>query len=450
MPGPLESLARLTQKALEKGGQAVEMPFLAFSLSDDPSHNLRVAASWADAISARVLGSSQPSETRYHDPYRVRANNKARITVGYLSADFKNHATAHLMLGLFGFHDRRHFKIIAYSYGKKDQSEFRHRIEGDCDRFVDIHLSTPQEAARTIASDGVDILVELKGYTEGGRPEICAYRPAPIQVAWLGFPGTSGADFLDYIITDKIVTPQEHAPFFSERFVYLPHTYQVNNNQQEIAEIKCQRQDFNLPPRQFVFCSFNEPYKMEPVMFEIWTKILQDVNHSILWLLAENRVTQDNLKKAAERNGISADRLVFAHKLPKDRHLARLQMADLVLDTRVVNGHTTTSDALWAGVPVLTLKGNHFASRVSASLLSAVGLPELITNSPADYEAQAVRLANYPDQIKSIREKLAENRLTFPLFDTAGFTRDLEKAYREMWRIYLQGKGPRQIEVLSV
>ena len=353
------------------------------------------------------------------------------------------------MRSLFGLHDRCCFKVVAYSYGRNDNSGYRKQIERDCDKFVELDSMNHLEAAHAINNDEVDILVELKGYTEGNRLEICAHRPAPVQVAWLGFPGTTGADFLDYIITDRIVTPREHAQYFSEKFVYMPHTYQVNDCHQKIAENKFQRRDFGLPEDGFVFCSFNEPYKIESVMFDVWMNVLSRVPQSVLWLFKKEHATEENLKYEAGLRGIDAHRIIFADKLPKDKHLARLQLADLFLDTRIVNGHTTTSDALWASVPVLTLQGNHFASRVSASLLRAVGLPEMITTCLPEYEAHAVQLAADPGLLKTIKEKLSRNRLTKPLFDTVCFARNLEHAYNMMWQIYLQGEEPRQIEVLS-
>jgi len=447
LEAPCARLARLTQKAFANSEQTVEMPFLAFSLSDDPGHNFRVAKSWADTISARALEFANSAKTSFEFSAAKKSKDKSRITIGYLSADFKNHATAHLMRGLFGCHDRSDFEIIAYSYGENDLSDYRKQIERDCDKFVDIYALNSLEAGKAINKDNVDILVELKGYTDGSRIDICAHRPAPIQVAWLGFPGTTGADFLDYIITDKIVTPPDHAPYFSEKCVYMPHTYQVNNSRQEIAEVIYRRQDFGLPSEGFIFCSFNETYKIEPVMFDIWMKILGEIPNSILWLMSENGAAQENLKKEAERRGIASGRLIFARKLSKDLHLARLQMADIFLDTRIVNGHTTTSDALWAGIPVITLLGKHFASRVSASLLMAAGIPELIAFSPTEYQKLAVSLAKNADLLKNYKAKLFQNRLKKPLFDTVRFTKNLEKAYKMMWRIYLSGQEPQLIEV---
>lgn len=447
---PVNKLKALSKVALENGEKASEMPFLTFSLSDDPAYNHKVAESWAAEISARASSIRRSHQNPATFPMIQRNQNNSIITIGYLSADFQNHATVHLMGSLFEYHDRSRFKIIAYSYGKNDHSDYRHKIEQHCDKFLDIRSLNDFQAAKAIHADEVDILVDLKGYTHGHRLEICAHRPAPIQVAWLGFPGTTGADFLDYIVTDKILSPPEHAAHFSEKFVYMPHTYQINDCHQKIARKEFSRQEFGLPQDGFVFCSFNEPYKIETVMFSLWMNVLQQVPSSTLWLIRKNRAAEAHLKTEAAGRGVAPERLVFADKLPKDEHLARYKLADLGLDTRLVNGHTTTSDALWAGIPVITLLGNHFASRVSASLLTAIGLPELVTRNLNEYQALAVRLASRPRELKAVKKKLAQNRTTMALFDTARFTRHLETAYRKMWQIYLQGEEPRQLEVSCV
>nr|MBL0701247.1 hypothetical protein [Desulfobacterales bacterium] len=273
------------------------------------------------------------------------------------------------------------------------------------------------------------------------------FRPAPIQAAYLGFPGTTGADFIDYIITDRVVTPEEHAPFYSEKFLFLPHSYQVNDNTQLIAEVSLTKKDLGLPEKGFIFSSFNQSYKIDPVIFNTWMKILDRAPDSVLWLFTGGKISEENLRAEAKVRGINPKRLIFAEKIPKERHLARLEFADLALDTRIVNGHTTTSDALWAGVPVVALLGSHFASRVSASLLTAVGLPELIVDNLDDYEDLAVRLASKTEELETIRNKLAENRYTMPLFDTPRFVDNLENGYITMWNMFLSGKNPRHISV---
>jgi protein O-GlcNAc transferase len=283
----------------------------------------------------------------------------------------------------------------------------------------------------------------------GSKLEICSLRPAPVQVTYLGFPGTTGAEFIDYVITDKIVTPPDHSAHFQETLVYLPHCYQVNDYKQSISRKEWKKTDVGLPEGSFVFCSFNQAYKLDPLMFNSWMKILQQVSDGVLWLQGGNEATEGNLRRQAEERGLEADKLIFAKHLPKDEHLARLKLADLALDTRIVNGHTTTSDALWAGVPVISIQGTNFASRVSSSILRAIGLPELITSNLEEYEHLAVSLASDPGQLQAIREKIAKNRSVEPLFDTPRFVRNLEKAYKEMWEIFLAGEQPRQIEVVE-
>jgi len=261
--------------------------------------------------------------------------------------------------------------------------------------------------------------------------------------------GTTGADFFDYIITDRVVTPEDHAPYYSENFVYLPHCYQINDHTQAISNKDWKKADFGLPEGSFVFCSFNQGYKIEPVMFDSWMNILRKVPESVLWLQRVNETAEKNLRQEAESRGVKSERLIFADRLRKDEHLARIRLADIALDTRIVSGAATTSDALWAGVPVITLQGSNFSSRMSSSILSAVGLPEMIANSLQEYEALAGRLARNPGELQAIRHRLERNRLSEPLFDTPRFAGNLEKAYKEMWEIFLAGQMPRQIQVVE-
>jgi protein O-GlcNAc transferase len=436
-------LDNFTTKALDNGTRTAEMPIINLTIHDDPSRNFAVAKSWSSDI-ARTM-----SNSRMHFSFDDKQWCKTRIVVGYLSDDFHDHPVAHLMLSLFGLHNRDEFEVFCYSYGPDDGSYYSKRIQQDSDRFVDVRNLGHVDAAKCIYNDQVDILVDLKGYETGSRLAICALRPAPIQVSYLGFLGTTGADFLDYIITDRIVTPEDHACYYSENFVYLPHCYQVNDHTQTVSNKDCTNADFGLSEDSFVFCSFNSPYKIERVMFDIWMKILRQIPEGVLWLLGGNEAAERNLRREAWDSGVAPERLFFSKRLPLDEHLARLKLADLALDTRVYNGGATTSNALWAGVPVITLQGSHFLSRMSASSLSAIGLSELITHSLEEYEALAVRLACNPDELQAIRERLAKNRLTKPLFDTPRFARNLEKAYKEMWEIFLGGEKPRQIEVME-
>jgi protein O-GlcNAc transferase len=434
-------LDRLTESALKNQTPTAEAVYTNVLRHADPSLNFSLAQNRSRNIVQQISG----NRTNY--TLARPAGKFDKITLGYFSADLRNHPIAHLIRGIFGQHDRDQFKVYCYSYGKDDGSRYRHQIMRDCDRFVDVRKLSSRDIADRIYADGVCILIDLMGHTTGNRLDVCALKPAPIQVTYLGFPGTTGADFMDYIITDPIVSPGEHAPFYSEKFVYMPHCYQVNNNRQEISQCERQRVDFGLPENGFVFSSFNQPVKIEPVMFDCWMKILKRVPGSVLWLLWDNRSAEDNLRQAAQNKGIDPDRLVFGRKVSKEDHLARMRLADLALDTRVYNGHTTTSDSLWAGVPVITIQGTHFASRVSASIIDAIGLQELITHDLNDYEDLAVHLASNPDELKSLQKKLFNGRKTKPLFDTAGFTQNIESAFTEMWQIYQTRRPPRPIDV---
>lgn len=370
-----------------------------------------------------------------------------RLRIGYLSADFKSHATMHLMGGLFARHDRSRFAITAYSIGDDDGSDYRRRVERDCERFVDLAAIPARAAARRIAEDGIDILVDLKGYTRQSRPQIPALRPAPVQASWLGYAGTMGGDFIDWLITDRVVTPPEHKPFYSERFVYLPHCYQVNDCDQPIAAATPTRAACGLPDNALVFCNFNKAFKIELAIFESWMRILRSLPDGVLWLLGDHIEVEDNLRREAAARGIAADRLVFAKRVPKDQHLARHRLADLFLDTRPVNAHTTASDALWAGLPLITCPGEVFVSRVAASLLHALGLPELIASDLAAYEELAIRLGRNAPARQALREKLARHRLSTPLFDTTRFARGLERAYLAIWDAYQRDDSRPIIEI---
>ncbi len=435
-------LDKFTDNAITRDEKIHEPPFINVTRCFDLQQNFLVAQKWCADI-------AKHAKTGKVFSFDHRKNFKQKIIIGYLSNDFRDHATSHLMLSMFGYHDRSRFKIYCYSSGIDDKSRFREKIKKDCDRFVDIHSYSNIEAARQIFKDRVDILIDLNGHTRGGRLGISSLKPAPVQAAYLGFPGTTGADFIDYIITDPIVTPEEQAPFYSEKFLFLPHSYQVNDNTQLIAQDSLTKKDFGLPENGFIFSSFNQTYKIELLMFNSWMKILARIPDSILWLFTGGKTSEKNLKKEADARGVNPNRLIFAEKIPKDKHLARLKFTDLALDTRIVNGHTTTSDALWAGVPVVTLMGCHFASRVSASLLTAVGLPELITDNLNDYESLAVGLAKKPEELDTIRVKLGKNRYTMPLFDTSRFVNNLENGYVKMWDLFLSGKNPQNINVVE-
>jgi len=380
-----------------------------------------------------------PSEAIFN--HKVSAERE-RIRLGYLSADFHQHSTAHLMAELFERHHRDRFEVFAYSYGPDDESPMRARLGRAFDRFVDIRALSHHQAAEVIHADKVDILIDLKGYTHRARPAISAYRPAPVQVSYLGYPATMGADFVDYIIVDPFVVPGGQQPFFSERLVHLPGCYQVNDRRREVAGTHASRQECGLPAEGLVFCSFNNSYKLSPVFFDIWMRLLRSVPGSVLWLLEANELVKANLCSEAEKRGVDPGRLAFAPIVPSAEHLARHQHADLFLDTLPCNAHTTASDALWAGLPVLTCSGDTFAGRVAGSLLMAIGMPELIMESLEEYEQAALALASDPRRLIGLRQKLQKNRDASALFDLPKLTGNIEAAYARMWQTRLSGQKP--------
>ena len=391
--------------------------------------------------------SASLSDRFYHSFVSLK-HPERRISIGYLSNNFRDHPTSHLMCDLFACHDRKRFQIDCYSYGEDDQSSYRKRIEKQCDRFVDLYNAGSYESAMRIHENNVGILVDLNGYTACSQTDICGFRPAPVQVRYLGAAKTTGARFVDYLIGDSTVTPETDEPYYSEKLVRMPHCYQVNSNPEVLPIDHNQgRTRYGLSCGDLVFGSFATSYKIDPQLFKTWLNLLKRVPRSVLWLLKRDETVEKNLIAFGLAEGVDPRRLVFAPPCPKPAHLARLGLADLCLDTRVVNGAATTSDALWAGVPVLTIRGGHFASRMSASILTAVGLPELITDSLEQYEDLAVELATVPGKLAQLRSKLARNRHTEPLFDTPRFVRNLENAFEQMWEIYRAGQSPRHITV---
>jgi protein O-GlcNAc transferase len=367
------------------------------------------------------------------------ARTHQKLRLGYLSADFRLHPLASLISELIELHDKNSFEIHAYSYGVNDQSTERKRLEKAFDHFVDIRALSTLDAAKKINDDQIDILVDLTGFTQTSRSQIVALRPAPINLSWLGFPGTmgelNGTPLFDYLLTDAVITPPASAKNYAEKLALLPHTYQPNDRKRPIEKTK-NRQAYDLPENAFVFCCFNQTFKILPKVFDAWMHILKHVPNSVLWLLECNSLAKSNLIREAEVRGISQARLIFAPRVSMDEHMARQACADLFLDTLPYNAHTTTSDALWAGLPVLTCMGDTFASRVAASLLNAADLPELITQSLAEYQAKAIELASQPETLKAIKHKLDKHREQVPLFDTVQFARDLEKIYTGIWQNY--------------
>ncbi len=430
-----------TLDALAKGKRPAEGPFEAAHRVMDNAYLLRVARAHSDFLTTTA------AVVREGVAAAPKPSRDGRITIGYVSSDFRNHAVGQLIHALFALHDRAAFRVHAYSTRAADDSVYRRRIKAGCEKFVDLQGEGAIQAARRIRQDGVDILVDLNGHTAWNRLDVLALRPAPVQVTYLGYPGTTGANFIDYVLADAMIVPPEHASFFTERVVYLPGCYMVNSPH-PIAERPPSRTDCRLPDDAFVFCSFARNNKVEPVMFGVWMEILHRVPGSVLWLPSCNPTAKGHLRQEAEVYGIAAPRLIFADRVDaKEDHLARSRLADLALDTRIFGGHTTTSDMLWAGVPVITLLGAHFASRVGASLLKAIGLEELVTNSLEEYRDLAVRLAQDPAALDRLRQRLAASHEHSPLFDTARFARNLERAFAEMWARHIGGLEPASITV---
>jgi len=416
--------------AAMRAGKAILEPSITVALSESPLEQLQCARRWS-------AGDSRPAALWRGERYR-----HARIRVAYLSADFRVHSTAFLIAGVFEHHDKARFETLAISYGPDEASEMHARLADAFDEFIDVRGKTDFEVASLLRQREVDIAVDLKGYTHDCRPGILACRPAPVQAHYLGYPCTMGKDCIDYLIADRIVIPADHQPYYSENIVYLPDSYQANDSKRRASEGEATRFDAGLPASAFVFASFNSVYKITPEVFSVWMRLLRHVDDSVLWVLADNVTAERNLRREAATRGIAPERLIFGPRVSYPDHLKRQRLADLFLDTLPCNAHTTASDALWAGLPLITVTGGTFAGRVAASLLHALGLPELATDSLDAYEALALELAQDRPALATIRTKLARNRETHPLFDTWRFTRHLEAAYVNMWERYQRGEAP--------
>lgn len=413
------------------------LPFVALLLPLPALMQLAVARSHAAVLTAQYAASRAGI-----DALRPQDRNRAKIRIAYLSGDFRNNAVGHQMAGMFELHDRARFEVCAYSWGLDDGSEWRQRIAAGCDRFVDIRGESFEQSAARIARDGMDILVNLSGYGGGNRNEIFAQRPAPLQVQWLGYPGSMAADFIDYVVADEVVLPGSIEVRFTEAVARLPHCYQVNDDRQPIAATSRTRAEFGLPGQGFVFCSFNQSYKVDRAVFSCWLRLLAAVPGSVLWMMVTSPGARANLCAAATAAGVAPDRLVFASPLPKAEHLARHRLADLFLDTWCVNGGTTASDALWAGLPLLTRLGEGFGGRVAASLLTCMGLEELIARDAGDYEQIALQIARNPQSLQILRERLSAARGASPLFDTRAFVGHFEAALGKMIQRHREGRPP--------
>ena len=413
------------------------LPFTVLVTSDSGVEQLQSARTYVGQKYATVVKPLWTGERYRHD----------RIRIAYLSADFYLHATAHLMVELFEQHDKERFEVSAWSFGRDVKDDMRARLQRSFEQFNDVRGKSDDEVAVMLRSREIDIAIDLKGYTKDCRPAIFARRSAPIQVNYLGYPGTTGADYMDYIIGDADITPEGHEHFYSEKVVRLPDSYQVNGSRRVISAQTPSRAEVGLPESGFVFCCFNNNYKITPDVFDVWMRLLHRVEGSVLWLLEGSTAASRNLRVEAEAKDVRADRLIFAARMQPPDHLARHRLADLFLDTLPCNAHTTASDALWAGLPLLTCRGHAFPGRVAASLLRAVGLPELITETLADYEALALRLATTPALLADIRSRLALNRTTHPLFDIDRYRRHIESAYLTMYERYQRGESPQSFSV---
>jgi protein O-GlcNAc transferase len=417
------------------------------ALNTPPFPFLTVPSSAEDQLACAKLCVAIQYPPSEHPIWQGERYNHQRIRVAYLSSDFYQHATAVLMAAMFKCHDKSRFEVTAISTGPDDGSDMRKQLEQSFDRFIDASGYGDDQIGKTIRELEIDVLVDLKGFTGGARTGILARRPAPIQVSYLGYPGTMGAPYIDYILADGVVIPEHQRRFYSEKIACLPHSYQVNDKRPGAAATPIARTEFGLPPTGFVFCCFNNNYKITPRVFDSWMRVLGNVDGSVLWLLEDNTSVVKNLRTEALKRGISGTRLIFAQRASLPDHMARHRAANLFLDTLPYNAHTTASDALWAGLPVLTCLGETFAGRVAASVLNAIGLPELVAATPEAYEQMAIELATQPDRLAAIKHKLEANRLTAPLFDTELFTEHIEAAFAAMHERHQAGLAPDHLTI---
>lgn len=423
--------------AAARAGARVVDPFALLGLTDSAQDQLCCARTWVAARTPATLAPLWTGERYTHD----------RIRIAYLSADLHEHALAHLMAGVFEQHDRSRFEVMAASFGPAAPDGMRSRLAAAFERFVDVRRRSDREVAALLREWEVDVAVDLTGHTQGGRAAILALRPAPVQVNYLGYPGTMGAGYIDYILADAFVIPAAQRAGYAESVVTLPDSFQANDAQRPLAAQSPSRAALGLPGDGFVYCSFNNSNKITPAMFDVWMRVLRGIEGSVLWLLGGNAAVERNLRNEARARGVDPARLVFAPRLAYAEHLARYRAADLFLDTLPFNGGATASDALWAGLPVLTCAGQAFAARMAGSLLRAVGLPELVTHDLAAYERVALRLARAAGELAAVKARLAQHRTTSSLFDTGRFRLHLEAAYVQMWQRQQRGDPPADFAV---
>ena len=430
-----ESYLKNLMAYIESGTKGIS-PYAAIALSDDPKFIRDLTASFTED-----LKQIQPL------PFDHRGRSIEKIHIGYFSADFHNHPTAFLAAGLFEHHDKSKFKLTAFVLGKNQPDSMRERLMAAFDELVDVSSLSDKEVAELSRSVNIDIAIDMKGLTQESRPKIFAYRAAPIQVSYLGYPGTMSSPFMDYLVADKTIIPESLRAYYDEKIIYMPNSYQVNDASRVFQKSVQTRTEFGLPEKGFVFCCFNNSYKISPGIFSCWMRILIATEGSVLWLFDSNPLVANNLRVFAQQSNVDPARLIFAKRMEQAEHLARYQLADLFLDTFPCNAHTTASDALWAGVPILTIRGNSFSARVAASLLNAIGLSELVVSNQDEYEALAKELANNPYKIRSIKSRLEINKSTHPLFNTSLFVRHLEDAYIQIFERYQSRLCPENIYI---
>src|SRR5579872_3472267 len=431
-----EDAARIA--ALGVSTNAVQ-PFTMLSLEDSPERHR--ARSETFAKERYTLSESGPLAAPSTKPVRLR--------IGYFSADFHGHAVMYQLIRILELHDRTRFEVYAYSFGPPAEDAMRARAKEAVDVFRDVRTLGGRNIAELARQDCIDVAIDLMGYTRNARPEIFAHRAAPVQISYLGYPGTLGASFMDYLIADRILIPPELRRHYCEKIIYMPHGHMATDNTKQIAQRPIDRAQMGLPERAFVFCCFNSSYKISPAEFDVWMRLLTRVENSVLWLVPANSWARQNLKTEALKRGVDPERIIFAERVPMADHLARHRLADLFLDTFHYTGHSTAADALWTGLPLVAKLGQGFAARVAASLLNAVGLSELVATSTEDYERLALELAENPQKLAAVRARLQERRVRAPLFDSEGFTRHIEDAYRQAYERHFAGAEPEIIEALG-
>ncbi|KAK8520144.1 hypothetical protein V6N13_031391 [Hibiscus sabdariffa] len=428
-------------------------PFHAIAYPIDPMLALDISRKYAAHCSMIASRFALPP-FNHPAPIRIKSNGgHGRLKVGYVSSDFGNHPLSHLMGSVFGMHNRENVEVFCYALSQNDGTEWRQRIQSEAEHFIDVSALSSDMIAKMINEDGIQILINLNGYTKGARNEIFAMQPAPIQVSYMGFPGTTGADYIDYLVTDEFVSPLRYAHIYSEKLVHLPHCYFVNDYKQknrDVLDPTCQhkRSDYGLPEDKFIFACFNQLYKMDPEIFNTWCNILKRVPNSALWLLRFPAAGEMRLRAYAAAQGVQPDQIIFTDVAMKQEHIRRSALADLCLDTPLCNAHTTGTDVLWAGLPMVTLPLEKMATRVAGSLCLATGLgEEMIVKSMKEYEERAVTLALNKPKLQALTKKLKEARMTCPLFDTARWVQNLERAYFKMWNLYCSGQQPQHFKV---